>query len=146
MLVTLCCGDMLIFIQAGILLESGAAAAGTPVQYVDVQYATAPPTPASISQEVAGSGGSAAYVQTAAAAVQRAAAVHAASQSYGVKRVLAVPRQVICTPPTSYSAVYGAAGAVMPPPVKIVAGLGGQRMVTRTVSPNEIQIVPKTQN
>ena len=64
----------------------------------------------------------------------------------GVKRVLAVPRQVICTPPTSYGALYGPSGAVVPPPVKIVAGLGGQRMVTKTVSQSELQIVPKTQN
>jgi len=64
----------------------------------------------------------------------------------GVKRVLAVPRQVICTPPTSYGALYGPSGGVVPPPVKIVAGLGGQRMVTKTVSQSELQIVPKTQN
>jgi len=124
-------------------MESGSAT-GAPVQYVDVQYATAPPTPVSMSQDTIGSAGSGSYAS--ASAVQRAAAAHAASQSYGVKRVLAVPRQVICTSPTSYGAVYGAAGAMVPPPVKIVAGLGGQRMVTKTVNHNEIHIVPKTQN
>ena len=78
---------------------------------------------------------------------QRAAAGGHGAGVQGVKRVLALQRQVICTPPTSYAALYGpAAGGVVPPPVKIVAGLGGQRMVTKTVSQSELQIVPKTQN
>ena len=48
------------------------------------------------------------------------------------------------------SNVYGAAGAVVvkigQDPVKIVARLGEQRMVTKTVNQSEIKIVPKTQN
>ena len=116
------------------------ASGGTPVQYLDVQY---PQSSMSAEAAAAVSGAGLSYVSGTGEAIQR---FHTPSQNYGVKRVLAVPRQVICTPPTSYGALYGSAGAVMAPPVKIVAGLGGQRMVTKTVNQNEIQIVPKTQN
>ena len=122
---------------ASLLVET--ASGGTPVQYLDVQY----PQSSMSAEPGAVSGTSLSYVSGTSEALQR---FHTPSQNYGVKRVLAVPRQVICTPPTSYGTLYANPGTVMAPPVKIVAGLGGQRMVTKTVNQNEIQIVPKTQN
>lgn len=129
-------------IQGGILLDAGnnniggatssgsmPHGSGPSIQYFDVQYAAA----AAAAQS--------AVTPIVSESTHRAAGGGAVAQSYGIKRVLAVPRQVICTPPTSYG-MY-AAGA---PPVKIVAGLGGQRMVTKTVSQSEVQIIPKTQN
>jgi hypothetical protein len=120
--------------EGGILLDAGSSSGGpvaqgsTAVQYVDVQYAP------SVTQMPAAS---------ASDGHHRPGGIGSSlsSQSYGIKRVLSVPRQVICTPPTSYG-MYGPA----PPPVKIVAGLGGQRMVTKTVNQTEVQIIPKTQN
>ena len=93
-------------------------------QYLEMQYAS---TPANTSTDDSLSLPT--VVQTKSSG---------SSMNYGVKRVLAVPRQVVCTPPTSYN-VYGM------PPVKIIAGNGGQRMVTRTVSGTELQYIPKTQ-
>jgi len=112
----------------------------TTLQYVDVhQYAAA------VAAAVGGSAGPAAGQPTHVASGEMVAPGQRGGH-VGVKRVLTVPRQVICTPPTSYGALYGHSGGVVPPPVKIVAGLGGQRMVTKTVSQTELQIVPKTQN
>lgn len=60
-------------------------------------------------------------------------------QNYGIKRVLAVPRQVVCAPSNPY-------GFYAVPPVKIIAGQGGQRIVAKSVGTTEIQILPKTQS
>jgi len=60
-------------------------------------------------------------------------------QNYGIKRVLAVPRQVVCGPSNPY-------GFYAVPPVKIIAGQGGQRIVTKSVGTTEIQILPKSQS
>lgn len=64
----------------------------------------------------------------------------ASSQSYGVKRVLTIPRQVVCATPSSHYGFYAV------PPVKIIAGQGGQRIVAKSVGTTEIQILPKTQS
>jgi len=123
-------------------LSPGSSAAAT-LQYVDVhQYAAA------VAAAVGGTPGAAPTQPTTVVSGEMIAPGQRGGHAgaVGVKRVLAVPRQVICTPPTSYGALYGPSGGVVPPPVKIVAGLGGQRMVTKTVSQSELQIVPKTQN
>ena len=123
-------------------LNPGSSAAAT-LQYVDVhQYAAA------VAAAVGGTAGAAPAQSTPVVSGEMVAAGQRGSHggAVGVKRVLAVPRQVICTPPTSYGVLYGHSGGVVPPPVKIVAGLGGQRMVTKTVSQSELQIIPKTQN
>jgi len=120
-------------------LSPGSSAPAT-LQYVDVhQYAAA------VAAAVGGTAGGAPAQHTPVVSGELVAP-GGRGGAVGVKRVLAVPRQVICTPPTSYGALYGPSGGVVPPPVKIVAGLGGQRMVTKTVSQSDLQIVPKTQN
>ena len=58
------------------------------------------------------------------------------SKSAGIKRVLNIPYQTVCTP-TYAGSMYGL------PAVKILAGQGQQRIVTQALDPTDIQVLAK---
>ena len=55
--------------------------------------------------------------------------------AYAVKRV-ATPHQIVNTPPTPYS-------PMTTPPLKVMQGNQGQRMITKTINGTAIGVIPK---